>query len=68
MRPLTTTVESAVADPKPEDKRVGEGFSGLVANSAVEESQSRAEERIFAPFALSSREIKRFQIRPWFLP
>jgi hypothetical protein len=68
MRPLTTTVESAVADPKPEDKRVGEGFSGLVANSAVEESQSRAEGRIFALFALSSREIKRFQIRPWFLP
>ena len=68
MRPLTTTVESAVADPKPEDKRVGEGFSGLVANSAVEESQSRAEGRIFALFALSSREIKRFQIRPWILP
>ena len=68
MRPLTTTVESAVAGPSLRRKGVGEGFSGLVANSAVEESQSRAEDRIFALFALSSREIKRFQIRPWFLP
>jgi hypothetical protein len=41
-------------------KGVGEGFSGLVANSGVEESQRRAEVQIFALFALSSREIKRF--------